>query len=181
MSRAWRIIRSVFHSLVALLRRMVFANIGPSDISPYPRGEVEFVLDRRQIGGGSDRYAAVAGEVFRAVVEKSPRHAAAIDLRSGMIHTPEGMDLLAEHTDLQADETPDGRVVATPGSVDAVARLLGPDLVSATVIDDEERPIVEWREGQALRFGLRPADAERLSERLPEPAWTAIHRTDGAR
>lgn len=181
MGRAWRVIRGVLQSSVALLRRMVFANIGPSDISPYPRGEVEFVLDRRQLGGGSDRYAAVAGEVFRAVVEKSPRHAAAIDLRSGMIHTPEGMDLLAEHTDLQADGTPDGRVVATPSSVDAVARLLGPDLVSATVIDDEERPIVQWREGQALRFGLPPAAADRLSERLPDPASTAIRRTDGAR
>jgi hypothetical protein len=181
MGRAWRIIRSVFQSIVALLKGMIFANIGPADLSAYPRGEVEFVLNRRQLGGGSDRYAAIAGEVFRAVVEKSPRHAAAIDLRSGMIHTPDGMDLLAEHTDLQADATPDGRVVATPESVDAVARLLGPDIVSATVIDEEERPIVQWREGQALRFGLPPAAVERLSERLPDPASTAIRRTDGAR
>lgn len=181
MGRAWSVIRGTVQSLVALLRRMIFANIGPSDISPYPRGEVEFVLDRRALGGDSERYAAIAGEVFRAVVEKSPRHAAAIDLRSGVIHSPDGMDLLAEHTDLGRDGTPDGRVVATPGSVDAVARLIGPDLVSATVIDEEERPIIQWREGKALRFGLPPAAADRLSDRLPEAATQAFRRTDGAR
>lgn len=181
MGRVLGAIQSLLDSLAALLKRMIFANIGPADISPYPRGEVEFVLDRRQLGGGSEEYAGIAGEVFRAVVEKSPRHAAAIDLRSGMIRTPEGMDLLAEHTDLQPDGTPDGRVVATPGSVDAVARLVGPDLVSANVIDDDERPIVQWREGKPLRFGLPPAAADRLSERLPEAAATAVRRTDGAR
>lgn len=181
MGRAWEAIRGIFHSIGTVLRRMIFANIGPSDISPYPRGEAEFVLDRRKLGGDPESYAAIAGEVFRAVVEKSPRHAMAIDLRSGAIHTPEGMELLAEYTDLPADGTPDGRVVANPKSVDAVARLLGPEVISATVIDDEERPIIQWREGEALRFGLPPGASERLFDRLPEVAASACRRTDGAR
>jgi hypothetical protein len=177
MARVSGELRRILDGSVTLLRRLLFVGIDPADTTPYPAGEREYVLDEGRLGGGSDRYAVVAGEVMRAVVDISPRHATVIDLRSRSLHPPNGMDRLATHTDLPADGTPDGRVAATPRSVDAVARMLGPDLLRVTVLDGDERPIVRWTAEGRLLFGLPGRAESALGERLPKPAMEACRQT----
>lgn len=179
MARVSGELRRILDGAVTLLRRLVFVGIDPAETTPYPHGEREYVLDKDRLGGGPDRYAAVAGEVMRAVAEVSPRRAVAIDLHSSSLHPPDGMERLARHTDLPADGTPDGRVLATPRSVDAVARMLGPDLVRVTLLDDNERPIVRWTDEGTLLFGLPRRSEHTLRERLPDPAMSACRQTGG--
>ncbi|MFB6153728.1 MAG: hypothetical protein ABEJ27_05705 [Halodesulfurarchaeum sp.] len=166
-------LRRVIAGVTNLVRRTVFVNLESEPADPFPTTEQTYVLDRGVLGGGEDRYTAVAGEVTRAVVDVSPRPVVAIDLHSATIETPDGMDRLAASTDLPADGTPDGRVIADDKTVDAVARLLGPALQSATFVDAEEQPVLEWRDRTELAFGL-PQDAfDRLTERLPAPVIEA--------
>lgn len=179
MARVSGELRRIFDGAVTLLRRLVFVGIDPAETTPYPRGEREYILDKERLGGGRDRYAAVAGEVMRAVTDVSPRRAAVIDLHSSSLHAPDGMERLATHTDLPADGTPDGRVKATPRSVDAVARMLGPDMVRVTVLDGDDQPIVRWTGEGTLLFGLPRRSEHTLRERLPEPAMMACRETGG--
>lgn len=174
-------LRRIIDGTITLLRRFVFVGIDPAETTPYPRGEREYILDKDRLGGGPDRYAAVAGEVIRAVVDISPRHAAVIDLHSSSLHPPDGMERLATHTDLPEDGTPDGRVDASPRSVDAVARMLGPDLVRVAVLDGDDQPIVQWTAEGTLLFGLPRHLEAALGDRLPDPAMAACRQTGGTR
>lgn len=170
----------IVEGTVALLRRVIFAGVDLEEpTSPFPDGEEMIVLDGESLGGDADRYAAVAGEVMRVVVDISPRHATAIVLHSATLEPPDGMERLAAVSKLDADETPDGRVDATRDTLDAVARLLGPEMLSVTVLDDAERPIVRWEEGARLTVGLPESARKRLEERLPDAATQALRSVEG--
>lgn len=169
----------IVEGTVALLRRVIFAGVDLEErSSPFPDGEDEIVLDAERLGGDADRYAAVAGEVMRVVVDISPRHPTTIVLHSATLEPPDGMERLAAVSELDVEATPNGRVDATRDAVDAVARLLGPDLLSVTVVDDAERPIVRWEDGSRLTAGLPESARERLKDRLPDAAAEAIRSVE---